>query len=92
MFKKGKWNNEINVRNFIVSNYTPYDGDDTFLAPPSKRTQNLWSKTQTLLQQEREAGGVLDIDTKTISTLSAHEPGYIDKSLELIVGVQTDDL
>ena len=90
MFKKGKWNNEINVRNFIVSNYTPYDGDDTFLAPPSKRTQNLWSKTQTLLQQEREAGGVLDIDTKTISTLSAHEPGYIDKSLELIVGVQTD--
>ncbi len=90
MFKKGKWHNEINVRNFIVSNYTPYDGDDAFLTPPSPRTNKLWKETKILLNKERDAGGVLDIDTKTISTVSAHEAGYINKDLELIVGLQTD--
>lgn len=90
MFRQGKWNNEINVRDFIVSNYTPYDGDDTFLTPPSQRTEQLWNQTKELLQQERDAGGVLDIDVKTISTVSSHDAGYINKDLELIVGLQTD--
>lgn len=90
MFQSGNWNADINVRDFIVRNYTPYDGDDSFLSPPTARTEALWSKTKELLKAERDAGGVLDIDTKTISTVSAHEAGYIDKDLELVVGLQTD--
>lgn len=89
--RNGSWNKDINVRDFIVFNYTPYDGDDSFLAPASERTTKLWDKTKILLQKERDAGGVLDIDTKTISSASSHNEGYIDKELELIVGLQTDE-
>lgn len=89
--QKGDWSNDINVRDFIVNNYTPYDGDERFLAPASDRTKQLWDLTKQLLAKEREAGGVLDIDTKTISTVAAHDAGYIDKNLELIVGLQTDE-
>ena len=90
MFQSGKWNADINVRDFIVRNYAPYEGDEVFLSPPTQRTKALWDKVKTLMQQEREAGGVLDIDTHTISNVNAYAPGYIDKSLELILGLQTD--
>lgn len=80
---------EIRVRDFIVDNYTPYDGDDSFLASPTEKTQKLWDKVKDLMQQETKAGGVLDIDEKTISTITAHDAGYIDKELEDIVGLQT---
>ncbi len=80
----------INVRDFIVSNYTPYDGDDRFLAPPTKATLKLWDLLKEKLKEEREKGGVLDIDSKTISTITSHGAGYIDKKLEKIVGLQTD--
>ncbi len=80
---------EIRVRDFIVDNYTPYDGDDSFLASPTEKTQKLWDKVKDLMQQETKAGGVLDIDEKTISTITAHDAGYIDKDLEDIVGLQT---
>lgn len=89
-FKKGDWNKEINVRNFIVTNYTPYDGDDSFLAAPSANTVKLWDEVSGLMKEEHKRGGVYDIDEKTISTISAHKPGYIDKDLETIVGLQTD--
>lgn len=89
-FKPGKWSEEINVRDFIVKNYTPYNGDEAFLASPTDKTQLLWGKVKDLLEQEREAGGVLDIDEKTISSVDAYQPGYIDKDLETIVGLQTD--
>lgn len=81
---------EIRVRDFIVDNYTPYDGDDSFLASPTEKTQKLWDKVKDLMQQETKAGGVLDIDEKTISTITAHDAGYIDKDLEDIVGLQTN--
>lgn len=80
---------DINVRDFIAANYTPYDGDASFLAPPSERTNRLMEKVRVLLAEERERG-VHDIDTKTISTITAHAPGYIDRDLEQIVGLQTD--
>lgn len=89
-FVEGTWNKEINVRDFIVSNYTPYDGDDRFLVGPTERTVKLWDKVKELMNKEREAGGVLDIDEHTISTIDAYAPGYIDKDLEQIVGLQTD--
>ncbi len=88
-FKKGNWNKEIDVRDFIVLNYTPYDGDESFLSGPSKRTLALWEKVKDLNQKERDAGGVLSIDTKTISGINAYAPGYIDKENESIVGIQT---
>ncbi len=88
-FKSGDWNEEINVRNFIVLNYTPYDGDESFLKPASEKTKKLFEKVFALFLQERKAGGVLSIDTKTISNIDAFEPGYIDKDLETIVGLQT---
>ncbi len=88
-FKNGDWNEEINVRNFIVLNYTPYDGDESFLKPASEKTKKLFEKVFALFLQERKAGGVLSIDTKTISNIDAFEPGYIDKDLETIVGLQT---
>ena len=69
-FKKGVWENEINVRDFIQKNYTPYDGDDSFLAGPTKATSELWEQVLDLSKKEREAGGVLDMDTKTISTIT----------------------
>lgn len=90
-FNEGKWNKEIDVRDFIVRNYTPYDGDESFLEGPTERTRKLWDKVKALMKAEREKGGVLDIDEKTISTITSHKPGYIDKDLEKIVGLQTDE-
>lgn len=81
---------DINVRNFIFKHISPYDGDASFLKGPTKNTQKLWQKCQKLLAKEIKSGGVLDIDTKTISTITSHTPGYIDKRLEKIVGLQTD--
>ncbi len=89
-FEQGVWTHTVDVRNFIAKNYTPYDGDESFLTPPTERTQKLWDITKQYLTKEREAGGVLDIDADTISTITSHAPGYINKELELIVGLQTD--
>ena len=90
-FIPGKWSNdEINVRDFIQKNYTPYEGDDTFLAPATDATKKLWEMVMDLSKKERENGGVLDADTSVVSTLTSHAPGYIDKELEKIVGFQTD--
>lgn len=88
-FKKGDWNEEINVRNFINLNYSPYDGDESFLADSSERTKKLFEKVKQLLKEETKAGGVLSIDTNTVSNIDAYEPGYIDEELESIVGLQT---
>ncbi|MGI6777934.1 MAG: formate C-acetyltransferase [Acetivibrionales bacterium] len=89
-FKRGNWCSEIDVRNFIQLNYTPYDGDDSFLEGPTDATKELWKNISDLLHKERKNGGVLDIDTHTISTINSHKPGYINKKLEKIVGLQTD--
>lgn len=90
-FIPGKWcDDEVNVRDFIQRNYTPYDGDDSFLAPATDATKKLWEEVLELYKQERENGGVLDADTSIVSTLTSHNPGYIDKDLEKIVGFQTD--
>ena len=89
-FKADKWSRDINVSNFIKKNYTPYDGDESFLAGPTEATTKLWEKVMELTKQEREAGGVLDMDTKIVSTITSHDAGYLDKDLEKIVGVQTD--
>ena len=89
-FQAGKWNKEVNLRDFIQLNYTPYDGDDSFLAGPTQNTKDLWAQVMELTQKEREAGGVLDMDTKVVSTLTSHDAGYLDRSKETIVGVQTD--
>ncbi len=90
-FEKGDWQNEINVRDFIQRNYTPYEGDSTFLAGPTEKTKKLWDEVLELYKKEKASkGGVLDIDTKTISSVNSHEAGYIDKDLEEIVGLQTD--
>ena len=90
-FNKGKWNSTIDVRDFIQKNYTPYDGDSSFLAEPTKKTSALWAKVKEFMKQERDKGGVLDIDSHTISTIVSHKPGYIDKANEEIVGLQTDE-
>ncbi|MBE6107478.1 MAG: formate C-acetyltransferase [Erysipelotrichaceae bacterium] len=89
-FVDGVWSKEINVRNFIQKNYTPYDGDDSFLAGPTEATLKLWDQVMDLSRQEREAGGVLDMDTHVISTITSHAAGYLNKDLEKIVGFQTD--
>ena len=90
-FKKGDWKDEINVRDFIQHNYTPYEGDSRFLTEPTEKTKKLWNEVLELYKKEHDSkGGVLDIDTKTPSTITAHEAGYIDKDLEDIVGLQTD--
>ena len=89
-FQTGVWEKEINVRDFIQKNYTPYDGDDAFLAGPTQNTTDLRAQVMELTEQERKAGGVLDMDTKIISTITSHGPGYLDKSKETIVGFQTD--
>ena len=89
-FKPGKWQTEINVRDFIQKNYTPYDGDSSFLAGPTEATTKLWQECCDLFKQERENGGVVDMDTKIVSTIVSHGAGYIDKDLEQIVGLQTD--
>ncbi len=88
-FKKGSWQNFVDVRDFIVRNYTPYDGDESFLAPPTQRTLALWDKVSALMKEEHARGGVYDIDTHTISGIDAYEPGYIDRDSEQIVGLQT---
>ena len=89
-FKGGKWQKEINVRDFIQRNYTPYDGDSSFLTDPTNATKKLWEECCDLFKKERENGGVLDMDTKIVSTITSHGAGYIDKPLEKIVGLQTD--
>ena len=90
-FVPGKWcSDEIDVRDFIQKNYTPYEGDDAFLAPATEATKTLWAQIMDLSKQEREAGGVLDADTKIVSTVNSHEAGYLNKDLEKIVGLQTD--
>lgn len=89
-FVTGDWQTQINVRDFIQKNYQPYEGDDVFLAGPVFRTKRLWAECGKLLKQERESGGVLDIDTEIVSTITSHGAGYIEKELELIVGLQTD--
>ena len=89
-FRGGAWEKEINVRDFIQKNYTPYDGDESFLVGPTQDTTDLWEQVLDLSRQEREAGGVLDMDTKKISTIISHGPGYLDKSKEKIVGFQTE--
>ena len=89
-FISGKWNDEINVSNFILLNYKEYLGDDSFLAKATKRTNDLMNKVQELFKLEREKGGVLDIDTETISSVRNYAPGYVDKENEIIVGLQTD--
>ena len=90
-FEKGKWKSNINVRDFIQKNYTPYEGTSNFLKGTTEKTQKLWDEVLELYKKEHDSqGGVLDIDTKTISTISSHDAGYIDKDLEEIVGLQTD--
>lgn len=90
-FNEGKWTSTIDVRDFIQKNYTPYDGDDSFLAGPTSKTLKLWGKVKELMKEERERGGIWDIDTHTISTITSHKPGYIDKDIEEIIGLQTDE-
>ena len=90
-FKPGKWQQEINVRDFIQTNYTLYEGDASFLADPTKATVKLWEECCELFKKERENGGVIDMDTKIVSTITSHGAGYIDKELEQIVGLQTDE-
>ena len=92
-FKGSKWRDDINTRDFILNNYTPYDGDESFLEGPTDATNKLWGKLQELQKEERAKGGVLDMDTHIVTGLTAHKPGYIDedmKELEQIVGLQTD--
>ena len=89
-FVGGNWQRAVDVRDFIQKNYTPYDGDDSFLAGPTEATTKLWADVMDLFAQETANGGVLDMDTKKVSTITSHEAGYIDKPLEQIVGLQTD--
>lgn len=90
-FKPGRWSNtSINLRDFIQKNFTLYDGDDSFLTGPTEATTKLWEQVMELSKKEREAGGVLDMDTKIVSTITSHGPGYLNKDLEKIVGFQTD--
>ena len=90
-FVPGRWSStSVNVRDFIQKNYTPYEGDDSFLVGPTKATTKHWEQVMDLSKQEREAGGVLDMDTKVVSGITSHGPGYLNKDLETIVGFQTD--
>ena len=89
-FTTGEWAKEVNVRDFIQKNYTPYDGDASFLAGPTQATTDLWNQVLDLQKQERAAGGVLDMDTKVVQTITSHGAGYLDKDKETIVGFQTD--
>ena len=89
-FVGGNWEHEIDVRDFIQKNYTPYDGDESFLAGPTESTKTLWDEVMGLFAKEREAGGVLDMDTDLVSTIVSHPAGYIDQPLEKIVGLQTE--
>ena len=89
-FVGGQWEKEVNVRDFIQKNFTPYEGDDSFLAGPTQNTNDLWAQVMDLTAKENEAGGVLDMDTKVVSTITSHAAGYLDKEKETIVGFQTD--
>lgn len=89
-FVKGAWTNDVNVRDFILKNYAPYEGDDSFLQAATDATNKLWEQVMELTKKERENGGVLDMDTETVSTITSHGPGYLNEELEKIVGVQTD--
>ncbi|HCJ08200.1 MAG TPA: formate C-acetyltransferase [Lachnospiraceae bacterium] len=89
-FTGGNWEKFVDVRDFIQKNYTPYEGDDSFLCGPTQNTKDLWAQVMDLTKKEREAGGVLDMDTKVVSTLTSHGAGYLDKDKETIVGFQTD--
>lgn len=89
-FKTGKWTEEIAVADFIQSNYTPYTGDESFLADATERTKGLNAKLEALFKAEREKGGVLDVDTEHVSSLLSYAPGYVDKDNEIIFGLQTD--
>ena len=90
-FKPGRWSStSINLRDFIQKNFTPYDGDESFLAGPTEATTKLWNQVMELSEKERAAGGVLDMDTKIVSTITSHGAGYLNKDLEKIVGFQTD--
>ncbi len=89
-FEKGTWTKEVNVRDFILKNFTPYEGTDSFLAEATNATKQLWEQVMELSSQERENGGVLDMDTKNVSTITSHGPGYLNEELEKVVGVQTD--
>ncbi|HNX29339.1 MAG TPA: formate C-acetyltransferase [Syntrophomonadaceae bacterium] len=89
-FNAGEWVREVNVSDFIDKNYTPYEGDEAFLASPTERTVKLWDKVKQLMWQEHQQNGVLDIDTRTVSSITSHAPGYVDRELEIIVGLQTD--
>ena len=89
-FKTGSWTKSVDVRNFIQTNYTPYEGDDSFLSGATEATTKLWAEVSELFKKERENGGVLDVDTETISGINEYNPGYIDQAFEKIVGVQTD--
>ncbi|WP_180271515.1 formate C-acetyltransferase [Fredinandcohnia onubensis] len=89
-FKEGKWQKDIDVRDFIIENFTPYSGDDEFLVGPTEATNTLWKQVMELTKQERENGGVLDMDTKIVSTITSHGPGYLDQEKEKVVGFQTD--
>lgn len=89
LFNSGKWNQEVDVRDFIQRNFKPYDGDEAFLKPATERTQKLWNQVAELMKIERQKG-ILDADTKIVSSITAHGAGYIQKDLEQIVGLQTD--
>ncbi len=89
-FKTNKWQNEVNVRDFITLNYTPYEGDDSFLASATNRTKKMWEKVADLMKQERANNGLLDADTSVVSSITSHDAGYIDQENEIIVGLQTD--
>ncbi len=89
-FVNGNWTKEVDVRSFIQLNYTPYDGDESFLAGPTKATNDLWAQVMELTKEELAKGGVLDMDTEIVSTITSHGPGYLNKDLETIVGFQTD--
>src|SRR6187551_2481891 len=88
-FKPGLWQRDINVRWFLQSNYTPYDGDGTFLAPATERTHGIWKKLEAMFLEERKKKGVLDV-SQIPSSITAHAPGYIDREKEVIVGLQTE--
>ena len=92
-FSGKNWKNSVDVRDFIQENYTPYDGDESFLEGPTEATDKLWGRLQELQKEERAKGGVLDMETEVVSSLTAYGPGYIDESmkeLEQVVGLQTD--
>ena len=92
IFKDGLWSNEINVRDFVSHNITPYYGDASFLEGPTERTKAVWNRCLEALAEERKNNGVRSLDNATVSTISSHKAGYIDKENELIVGLQTDEL